>query len=82
MKTAIIEFQPNTDARKAAEVLAGMRAIGAVETWAYNDMESKFAFRFSDGIEHSCAARDVIWMGRGALAVLHRATDALSVGAT
>lgn len=82
MKTSIVEFQPNTDARKAAEILAGMRGIGAVETWAYSDVESRFVFQFSDGIKHSCAARDVIWMGRGALAVLHRATDALSVGVT
>jgi len=81
VRTTIIEFQPNTDGRKAAEILSGMRAIGAIETWAYSDTDNRFAIRLSDGQSYDCAARDVIWMGRGVLAVMAHAIDVLEVGA-
>jgi hypothetical protein len=83
VKRSIVEFEPNTLARRAAEIAAGLKAVGAITTWSYDDLEGKFLIELAtDTRPHYVPAQSVIDMGRGVLAFMAHAQDMLSVGAT
>jgi hypothetical protein len=83
VKRHINEFEPNTQARRAAEVAAGLTAVGAITTWAYDDLEGRFLIELANDIKpHYVSAQSVIDMGRGVLAFMAHAQDMLSTGGT
>jgi hypothetical protein len=83
VKRHINEFRPNSIERRAAEIAAGLTAVGAITTWAYDDLEGRFLIELAtDTKPHYVNAQSVIDMGRGVLAFMAHAQDMLSVGAT
>ena len=81
MKRSIVDFDPNTQARRAAETAAGLKAVGAVRTWSYDDLEGKFLIELASDIKpHYVSAQSVIDMGRGVLAFMAYVQDTLSTG--
>ena len=83
MKRTIVDFRPNSIERRAAEVAAGLKAVGALVSWWYDDIEGVFIIQLSTDIgPHRATAQSIIDMGRGVLAFMAHAQDMLDVGAT